>query len=314
MLVTSARRAWSFLPPVLMACILCDCAHSGASDFFTIRLSTSGKPLKYLATDDGTGLELFISGVTIELTRDGETVARTRDAAPLFAPGSVVESAVQTLPPDAMLTASRGLSRVYPLLAPGTYTMQATLEQRLPLFGLATGKAVSNKVLLTVKEWKPKAYLEKVWDEKIGPYLWTHTVRLVETTEGDTLIYWREDEERRFLCMDVVPVKRNVQLQGAWWAATDKYCHIVCDQVNPRKRVLIMTERGPSSVRVYDLEPAGPVHRAGAGAWIWWLVVPGSGAVAYLWFWLRRRHGTAHSVPVCAKENGGKPSAFVGNT
>jgi len=276
--------------------------------------NTSGKPLKYLATDDGTGLELFISGVTIELTRDGETVARTRDAAPLFAPGSVVESAVQTLPPGAMLTASRGISRLYPLLAPGTYTMQATLEQRLPLFGLAIGKAVSNKILFTVKDWKAKAYLEKVWDEKVGPYLWTHTVRVVETTDGDTLVCWRDGKEGTFPFMDVLPLKGDVRLDRVWWAATDKYCHLVCDQVNPKKRVLIMTERGPSSVRIYNLEPAGPVHHTGSGASIWWLVVPGSGAAAYLWFWLRRRQRTAHSVLVRAKENGGKSSAHAGNT
>ncbi len=334
----SALSAWRAFPVVVfvaMAIAAAGSADRPDQDFFTIQIrnkktkpylygervfvdiwvrNDTEKPLTYFAADDKTGVDTLITAITMTLTRDGKPVRLAAGGRRVIRPVFLRKTGERKLRSRGALHQSLCLEPDHPFLPPGTYKVQATLEQRDLSSGRTTGKAHSGTIVFTVKGWKPKAHLEKVWYERVGPHVRTHIVRLVETTDGDTLIYWRDEKDGYLQDIQVVPIQAKVKLDSVRWTATDDYCHIVCDQPEPGKRLLITAYRDTSWVEVLDLEPAGPVHHGGAGAWIWWLVVPGSGAAACAWFWLRRRQRTARSVPVRAKENGGKPSAFVGST
>jgi len=286
--VPSAWRVLPVLASVAVVAAMVGSADRSPQDFFTIRIATTrsgpylygeaidiyaevrnetGKPLTYLATSPRANA--FISGIVINVTRGGELVLPAKHAGPLFPRGHPIESSVRTLPSGGVLRQTGSLENEYAFLPPGTYTIQATLEQHDPFLGLTTGKARSNKIVLTIRDWKPKAYLEKVWESGIGPTIETCAVRLMETSDGDTLLYWREDEHGVFHDMTVLRIPRKVHFHNAWWKATDHDCYVVCGQPEARKRLLITANRGRRSVRVFYLEPGRPVRRAGAEAWIW---------------------------------------------
>jgi len=340
--LSPGRAAWLFCWLALLSSL--STAEQGTGGgFFSITISTGQRnsyyygervfveavvhnptenPLTYLATGD---LPVFISHLCVCLTKDGEPVPRGTRAPVFGVAPSLHKSLILRLPPGASLECRKSLDSICHPLSPGTYTLWATLTQRVHAYGLTTGEAVSNRVQFIVKRWKPKAYVERVWDHKAGPNVLRETARIVETTDGRFFVSWRtvrlsnrklgrQRQSSGDTAYTVVGIPVKLRLDSTPWAATEDECYIVTDQVRPQGRLLINVRRNDSTVSVVELRSAGPVHHTGSGASIWWLVVPGSGAAAYLWFWLRRRQRTAHSVLVRAKENGGKSSAHAGDT
>jgi len=302
-------------------------AEQPQTDFFAVRLSSEGrtsylygerifiqvqvqnptpKGLVYLASGDN--VPGFISGVDLWLMCDGKEVPRSGGDVALFPRGSLHHSLVRTLPSGSSLTRRQSLEERNPVLPPGKYTARVTIAQNLQVFGLANGRAESNQIEFTVREWKPKAYVQKSWDRRLGAYTWRESVQLVETTEGQTLVSWRsvepdiKDKDRMFR---IVPIKAKILLESVWWAVSEEDCHVVCDQVDPRRRVLIVADRASSSVSVVELESGGAVHNPGAGALLPWILPPAAVILACGCFWLwRRRCPVAHPSAVARAESG----------
>ncbi len=335
MSVLSAWRAFPGLVFVAVAVAVAGSADRADQDFFRIDIRTrrtkpylygervfveiwvrndTGKPLTYFAADDKTGADTLITAITMTLTRDGKPVRLATGGRRVIRPVFPRKTGERKLRSRGALRQTLCLEPDHPFLPPGTYKVQATLEQRDLSSGRTTAKAHSGTIVFTVKGWKPKAHLEKVWYERVGPDVRTHIVRLVQTTDGDTLIYWRDEKHGFLQDIQVVPIHAKVKLESVRWTATDDYCHIVCDQPEPGKRLLITAYRDTSWVEVLDLEPAGPVHHGGAGRWVWRALVVVAGAAVYLWFRSRRRRIVAPTVPLQPKENGGNSSAHAGDT
>jgi len=334
----SVLSAWRALPALVFVAVgvaVAASADRADKEFFTIRIGTTkgrpylcgervrpsveitnetGKPLTYFASDHETGAETLITAITITLTRDGEPVPLATGGRRVIRPIPLGKPGERKLTSRDILRDCLCLEPKCPFLPPGTYTLQATLEQRDLLSGRITGKAHSNTLVFTVKEWKAKVYLEKMWNEMGAGYSRAYIVRLVETTDGDTLVYWREQKGDFSTRIQVVQIEPRVRLDSVEWTAAADYCHIVCDNPEPGKRMLILVDRDSSSANILDLEPAGPVHRAGRGVRIWWVVAAATGAAVYLCFWLGRRRKAPSTVLVQPKDSTGDSSAPVGDT
>jgi len=215
---------------------------------------------------------LYIVGVVLRIVRDGQVVSedefRDLQCSHYAKPAE--------LAPGATLYWRFSLSDCWEKthLPAGHYSVTACFDERAQLSD-APVRSTSNTLRFTVNPWKPKAFLEKRWAENSGQYTVRRSVRLVETAEGQNLVCWRgetlwnHEVEDPYPSVLVVPIKVKPRLDSVWWAATDNACHIVCDLAEEKKRVLIIVDPATSSVRVFDLEPGGPVHHAGARAWVW---------------------------------------------
>jgi len=287
--------------------------------FFTITLSNGGRtsylygervfaevevrnetdrPLTYLATGDGDGA--FIDKVYLHLTRHGQPVPRETDAPVFRGAPSLHESLLRRLPPGGSLKCIRPLDNLCHLLPPGNYTMWAVLRQRCGMYGLTTGEAVSNRLRFTVKEWTPKAYVEKVWKHKLGHCVWRETVRIVETTEGKSLVCWKSEwavegsaltkpKDTSKVMFRAVPIEGSPRLESVFWSATEDECRIVCEESRRRRLVLLIVKRADSSVTLTELRSSGMVRQAGAGGSLWPLAIMTGGGLAYLILCLSRR-------------------------
>jgi len=239
----------------------------GENVWLAIRVENTGqRPMGYLQLQTH---PRFIGGVDLRIVRDGHVVSGDEFR---FLKASYCAKPAE-LAPGATLYWRLSLSDCWqktPLPA-GHYSVTAYFNERAQL-GDAPVRSTSNTLRFTVKPWKRKAFVEKRWTETLGQYIVQRTVRLVETAEGDNLVSWRSELlslKDRHPWFRVVPMEVKPRLDSVWWAATDKACHIVCDLPEEKKRVLIVVDPATSSARVFDLEPGGPVHRAGAEAWVW---------------------------------------------
>ncbi len=239
----------------------------GENVWLAMRVENIGqRPMGYLQLQTH---PRFIGGVDLRIVRNGQVVPEDefRD------PQCSHYAKPAELAPGATLYWRFSLSDCWQMtpLPAGHYSVTAYFDERAQL-GDAPVRSTSNTLRFTVKPWKPKAFLEKRWAENTGQYAVRRSVRLVETTEGHSLVSWRAEfpgVRDTLHVLEVVPITVKPRLDSVWWAATDKACHIVCDLPEEKKRVLIVVDPATSSARVFDLEPGGPVHRAGAEAWVW---------------------------------------------
>jgi len=128
-------------------------------------------------------------------------------------------------------------------LPPGKYTLKAVLENAVPEFDLAIGRAESNEVKFTVKEWAPKRKVCKTTPSAEG---WYRNEALVETTAGDVLATWGD-------MTLVVPLPFRFDIAAAkWWVDGDTIYILVPEDAGQPERLIIV---GPNCYKPTVVEP-----------------------------------------------------------
>lgn len=214
----------------------------------------AGKALRYMS--DGT----FMFGVVVVLSRDGIELPRTGPTTEPPAWSEVLVREMRGTPLQRTVSLGDEFGdHVTGALPPGTYKVAATVAQPRCEFGLAVGKAASNEMTFTVRQWAPARASERI--VHLGQTV--SRVRLVETTQGDFLVCWSRrlagpKSEYLSQYLRVVPIKTLGSVENVLWTATHDHCYILHPPEPDGARKLTLAEKDTSSAITVVLSSVRP--------------------------------------------------------
>jgi len=258
-----SRSSLTVLMPVLFSAILtCSGASAAEEDkVFSVSISLVGdKPLLFgqkayvlvrISNPQEEAIAYMPQGnvvcrTSVELRREDIVMEPSRrETADHFGP--MYRDQLRELQPGESVGAVYPLSAAYGKLPVGEYKVVARVRQAKRGSALPTGKAVSNELEFSVVGWDAK----EIQSRRFVAYFGEEEASLINTTEGQLLVRWRDPRSQDWDC--VVPVAGSVPLSSLLWAVDEDTCLIAFRDRTGRSTEVFAAPRHTSAVESFKL-------------------------------------------------------------